>query len=328
MKKVFFILCFAASVSGRGAERLVTLATVKSRPLAMGGAFVSMNGQLDALDFNPAGFRLGFSGRPKHWTVFLNPAGPVLAAAERDACSDWTVPAGLILRGFGVAISRLRAGVILGEESLSDESRLSRDRFWDCTDYELRRNAGFGFSFDLAPKVSIGASGEIFMRGQSWGSAKAGYRYGMMLRPRGNISVGLCYVDFPKACPWDRLALERLSDETLNVGVSYRPAPWLDLALDIRNVSDEDKPAVREPHIGMEARPWPFFSLRAGYYRTRHASEQTLTAGFGLGFDLSETFPFNAAGSVRTDISLCMAWQRQVSAQHRWFFLTWILQIG
>jgi hypothetical protein len=328
MKRAFFIICFAASVFGQDADRLVNLATVKSRPLAMGGAFASMKGQLDALDFNPAGFDLGFPGRPRKWTIFLNPAGAVLAVAERGACSDWTVPAGLIVRGFGVSVSRLRAGILLGEESLSDESRLSRDRFWDCTDYELRRNAAFGFSFDLAPKVSIGASGEWFIRGQSWGSAKAGYRYGMMLRPRSNVSVGLCYADFPEDYPWDRLALERLSDETLNVGVSYKPASWLDLALDIRNVSDEDKPAVREPHIGMEIRPWAFSSLRAGYYRTRRASEQVLTAGLGLGFDLSEWIPFSAIGAVRTDISVCAAWQKLLWARHRWFFMTWIIQIG
>ena len=96
--------------------------------------------------------------------------------------------------------------------------------------------------------------------GERWG-----YRYGLLMQPKPYLQVGLCYYDMSDLYADDRLNLERIADETLNIGIALQPFASVLMTADIRNVSDEDATTTREPHIGMEFSPMQQIALRAGY---------------------------------------------------------------
>lgn|GEM_PF-823051 len=266
----------------RGEENLlVTLNTVHARPLALGGAFVTFEDDLAALAYNPAGFNPGPAGK-SGLSWFLNPLGPVLCILQSDRFSDSSVPVTLSLVGAGYTAGRVRLGLILGEESLTETARLQRSRFFDLRDYEVHRNTAVGFSIALAPKVSIGAAVEWYIRDGGWRRARFGHRYGIIVRPRTNIAVGLCYLDMPEGAGKERLSLDRFPDETLNIGVSFSPWTWVTIAADVRNVSDEGRQKGVEPHAGLEIRIIDGLNLRGGFYKLFGDVEQGVSVGFGI----------------------------------------------
>lgn len=331
MKKWILSIVFLLSVLGKGLcgqYHFVTLSTVKARPLAMGGAFVSIKDNLASLDFNPAAFSLSSLPEKVHFSVFFNPLGVFMVAGNWGGASGWKGPWEWLIRGATLSVGRLNFGVLCGEEALSDKERLERTCIFDGAGYEGQKNTSFGFSLVLAPKVSLGMAGEVFTRQENNDKKrKLGYRYGILLKPRNDLNVGLCFVDFPKAYDTDRMTLERLSDETLNIGVSYTPWKALTLALDIRNVSDEGKGAVREPHMGVEVLPYRHVSLRGGYYRQKGGESETLSVGIGL-FDWNSVLPKGLRLSYATfGLNMALLWQREKDVERRWFFLSLVLRI-
>lgn len=308
--------------------RYVTLSTVKARAMAMGGAFMAMKNELASLDFNPAGFSISRLSRRSQVSIYVNPLGPLIIKENWRKTSDWETLVGWIFRGVGFTYENLSFGVLFGEESLTDEERFERNCFFDGTGYEVHRNTSFGFSIDLAARVSLGIAGEAFIREEnekkrwSWG-----YRYGLILKPKNTLTVGLCFFDFPNRYQDDRMVLERLADETLNIGICYSPWQAFSLALDIRNVSDEAKGAAREPHIGFELTPFKEFSFRGGYYRERGGDSHTFSLGVGFlksytspshdRFIFNPTLGFNAS----------LLWEKNVSGENRWLFFSCILRI-
>jgi hypothetical protein len=329
-----FWICVAVFVCGIGdaavcgQDRFVTLSTVKARPLAMGGAFLSVEDDLAALDFNPAGFSMNTLSSKAQVSVFFNPLGPILLLENRNKVSVWDVSLGWVVRGIAFSVGSLHIGVLLGEEVIADNDRLMRSCLWDGTGYSGQRNMGFGVSLSLASRVSLGIAGDLFVR-EEGGRKKfeSGYRYGIIVKTRSNLDVGLCFVDFPKEYRGDRMALERLADETLNIGVSYAPWKALTLALDVRNVSDEGKGVVREPHVGFEVTPWHHLTLRGGYYSDWKEKRDTYSAGLGL-FDWNSMLPEHRRFSHATfAVNTTVVWQRAGGIVNRWFFLSCVLRI-
>jgi hypothetical protein len=215
----------------------------------------------------------------------------------------------------------------VGEESLADVDRLERTHFFDARQYENQRNVSFGFSMALAPRVSLGIAGEGFIRDRkSKMLSMMGYRYGLILMPRRNVSVGFCYFHFPDLYRMDRFEVERLADESLNIGISYSPWPVVTIALDVRNVSNEGNGAEREPHIGVEVFPLKYLSLRGGFYQARENHDQTYSFGFGL-FDGSMMSSDNGE-SARFHVGLgaTLIWQKE-RMNNRWFILSCIIRI-
>jgi len=316
-----------ASVAG-DPPGLVTLSTIKTRSLSMGGAFTSIRDDLAALDFNPATFTLDPYAGENRFYAFLNPIGPYLSFKNRHAYSDWTVPVGMCVRGIGLSMGRIDIGVLFGEESLRNQVRLERRDFFNGSKYETERNNSLGFSFALAPRVSLGFAGEMFIRNRDWHKLRFGYRYGLVVQPRTNIAVGLCYMDFPDEYKNDRVPLERLSDETLNVGISYAPWTFLQMALDIRNVSDEDKSAAREPHLGLELQPLRHLILRGGYARSTDGKLETFSFGLGL-LDVNR-FIWKTRSHDRPffGIQSGCVFQNALSVRSSWFFLSCLIRIG
>ena len=285
-------------------KSFVTVNTVKARFLGMGGASVSVTDDLAALDYNPAGFRVNQS---YGWELnfFNNYIGLSAYLAESRETSDFWEPLGFVLKGVSVSKGRFSFGVILGEESLSDRDRIQRKKIFDFEGYAGQRNQTIGFSFALAPRVSFGVAAECLIRGEEkekeffWG-----YRYGLILKPREKISVGICYFDLSERYASARRSLDRFSDESLNVGISYEPVQSFRLAADVRNVSDEGRSTTREPHVGFEWIPVHHLAIRGGSYFPRD-NVATISAGLSL-FDWNRikstsqrfphaTFALNAA---------------------------------
>jgi hypothetical protein len=322
----FLFLLFSCSLFSRETG-LGVLATVKARPVAMGGAFTAVRDDLAALDFNPAAFTLDHSGDGLRVQAFVNPLGPWLAVKNRRVTTDGTVPVGLCLRGIGLSAGRIDVGILLGEESLSDDARLKRNDLFDASGYPDQRNATLGVSFALTQRASLGVAGEWFIR-DKWNNVRFGYRYGLILQPRANIAVGLFYMELPDTVRNGRSVLENIPDGSLNIGVSVEPWRFLRFSLDIRNVSDEDKSSIREPHAGLELIPCRHLALRGGFARSTNGRQETVSWGVGI-LDLNRLLwadrPF-----ARPFFGLQASWARQKSpaGKSRWFFLTCLFRIG
>jgi len=294
----------------------------------MGGASVAIENGVFALDFNPAAFSVNPFERAFRFSIYLNPLSPMIIAENWNRVSGWDSRLGFIIYGIVFSYDRLSFGVLYGEEALTDEDRLARHRFFDGTSYPVQRNSNIGFSFSLSPRVSLGAVGELYHRDKDGNKhIGLGYRYGIIIKPRNSLSVGLCFCNFPNDYKEDRIVIERLADETLNIGVSYKPWKILTVALDIRNVSDEDKAVVREPHMGFEFNPIQFISLRGGYYREWEGDEETFSVGIGF-HNQEPEYSINRVfddPSLRLDASLL--WQHYSGGISKWFIVSCMLKI-
>ncbi len=306
---------------------MVTLSTVRARSLSVGGAFVSIQDDLASLDFNPAGFSIAPISERTQVSLFLNPLGSLLIIKNQGNYSDWITPVGWIVRGGGISFGKLNVGFLWGEETLNNEKSLARSDILDASFYEWQTNASFGFSLALAPRVSIGMAGELFFRNIEKKEVKFGYRYGIILHPRSNMSFGLCYFDLPNEYANDRMVLERIADETLNIGISYSPWKPLTLMLDVRNVSDEGKGITREPHMGIEIIPFNHIALRGGYFRDRENNENTYSFGMGI-LNWNSILPGERSFFHPTfGLNAAMVWQQNDQLTGRWFLLSCIIRI-
>ena len=78
------------------------------------------------------------------------------------------------------------------------------------------------------------------------------------------------------------LAKNRTVDETINIGLTYKPAPFIMFAADIRNVSEDQSPITREMHFGIEFVPSSLIAFRSGYYQRKDDHRQIYSFGVGL----------------------------------------------
>jgi len=307
---------------------LATISNLKARSLAMGGAFMASCDDLAALSLNPAAFSLRpFSSKTKTLSVYLNPMAPVLLGTNQVDLSEWNLHLGYLVKGVSFSTGRLNFGVIFGEEVLMDEERVSRGKMFKDSRYIHQRNTSFGFSLKFSPRVSVGFAGEFFTREKNEKTVtKMGYRYGLFLKPKPNLSASICFIDFPNAYDEDRLPLERLVDETLNIGLSFAPRQWMTISADIRNVSDEGKKAVREPHMGLELTPVRHLALRGGYFKNNDTNVDSYSVGLGIA-DLNAFLPESRRFEHSTFIvNAAMLWQTEKLETKRWFVLSTVLR--
>jgi len=309
-------------------HRLVALRTVKARPLSMGGAFLTMTDDLASLDFNPATFSLSAFQRRSQLAIFINPLGPVIIGENWSQKPDWDVVLGWMLHGFAISVDNLTFGFLIGEESFTDLNRLEKNSLFDGAEYHRNRNTSIGISFALAPRVSLGIAGEGFIR--EAGGSKVwdwGYRYGIRLKPRNSITVGLCFFDLPNDYAADRMTIERFADETLNIGISYSPWETLTLALDVRNVSDEDKGVVREPHMGFEFTPIPQFSFRGGYYQEKGGENKIISLGAEFSTKSRQSTRDRFFMNPELSMQTTFIWEKTKLTDHKWILLSCVLRI-
>ncbi len=283
MKKIVLII-FVITVHllfAQTQDYTVSMATTRARPLGMGGAFVAVENHLSALNFNPAGFRLQSQVNSRFF-VFYNPLGAATTMNNWDLISHERFPVEWILRGIGYNRGVFSFGILAGEENLNRVPVYHDAEAFEIQEYTNERNVSVGFSIALAPRVSVGVAAEGLFREHLETDVYWAYRYGIILKPKENLSFGLCYFDLPDELNDDRVLLDRLTDESLNVGLSWSPFTFLTIAGDIRNVSDDKYGIAREPHAGIELNVWRHLALRGGYFTTSDNTIETWTMGIGI----------------------------------------------
>ncbi|MCK5145452.1 hypothetical protein KAR48_01785 [bacterium] len=296
------------------------MSTVKTRSLGLGGAFTAMSDPLCAWEMNPAG--AGFSRNERgpliQHKIFLNGLAPGLLINNSKVFNDGLSLLGTLVKGVYASIGPFAFGAVFGEQIISDVRAFEDNNLFDTSQYIDNRNSSLGMCLSLGSRVSIGASAEIFKRkNNSKEIYKIGYRYGVQVRTKNNIDIGLFFTDLPNSFQNDRIPLERIGDETLNIGIAYHYSKWLTISADLRNVSDEDRPAIREPHIGMEVFPVSFAGIRIGYFQ--YNSTDFISTGLTLG-----NIHFSSQKSILDLIRLEATFLQELrkNTKTNWLFIT------
>ncbi len=328
--KIIVIVCslpFSIFISDlySQSDKYITLSTVKARSIGMGGAFVSIEDDLASLDFNPASFSAKCEDDGVRLSFFTNGFCPVFAY-RKDLNGINSL--GLVLKGITLSSKRVQLGVLFGEESLFNTNRLERVKIFDTSNYEDNYNTSFGISVDLAAEVQIGIAGELFTRKIDGHTVhKMGYRYGLRLKTHNKITVGLFFIDLPNQFQNDRMVVERLADETLNVGFSYKPVKRFVFSLDVRNVTEENKGALREPHFGSELNIFEHLTLRGGFFYQKDSKTENYSAGLGI-FNWNSLFSNERVFKHPQFLfDFAVVIQRQNSVINYWYIAQCILRI-
>jgi hypothetical protein len=280
-KIIFLVLLLALDTASAKMDRWVTLNTINSRPAAMGGAFIAMEDPWSAIHWNPAGIGIP-SDESCRISLRLNPAAPVIIIHDPQGVDNGMAPVALFVQGLSLANRRMSFGILPGEESISDIDRLKRSNPIDGRRYEWERNSDFAFNMKFSPRLSIGFALQAMIHHSDTGGIRWGYRYGILIKPKNNLNVGLCYFNMDNRYAYERMSVERIADETLNIGFAYQPLNPILFSADIRNVSDDGRGATRELHFGIEIQPIKNIFLRGGFFETREEKDSVWSGGIGF----------------------------------------------
>jgi hypothetical protein len=307
--------------------RWVTLSTTRTRALALGGACMAVEDDLGALNYNPATYAWLSPVRNSQVSIFFNAVGPAAMFQNPEIAKNTDVWLGWLVKGFAAGFGRLQAGLVFGEQSIRTVAETPPEDFFDGSSYRSVRTTLFGLSMALASNVSLGVGGEVLMReGESMRNWRVGYRYGLLIRMKYRVSVGLCFIDQPKGFDRERNPLDRLVDETLNVGIAFHPWSWVNLSVDVRNVSDESKGMAREPHAGIEVIPWRHISMRGGC--SRNWENDTNAYSFGLGIlDWNQVItPDRRFIHPTFAVQASAVFEEDAAGMQKWVLLTCVLR--
>ena len=277
--------------SSEKSEQFITLSTVRARPQAMGGAYTAILDGISSAIYNPAGLRLNKFPKRGRLTFFFNPVGAAVGLRNPQALksdSTWRVSdaiaaAGLFIKSVALSWSAFEAILVL-TESLPNSSHQPANRPFFNSDGILDRYSNtFATRLQLAEQISIGAAVTLYtLDGNQEKRHRYGSCYGILIQPNKSVNVGLAYFDFPETIAPIRTKLDRIVDETINLGISWRPHRSTLLSLDIRNVSEEQKFITREIHIGAELVPFKHIAFRGGYFRKQLDKENVFSVGVGI----------------------------------------------
>jgi len=267
-----------------------TLSHLKTRPLAMGGAFTSVEDDLAAVLFNPGNFRL-YNNKDFGITFFFNPLAAFMASQHYSDNFDKKISnenvlnsSALLLKGIVFTLKFVQCGFILNEESFAHIRTYPNIKFFQFNDVLKHSAHTFFACLQLAERVSLGCSSTYYNEKiDNRMNRGFGFSYGIMLKPATNLNVGLSYIDFPERLTGYRSPLERIEDETMNIGVSYTPFRNTIFSVDVRNLTEDNKENVREVHIGLEQSIDNALAIRLGYFQEKFLPPRRIySCGIGL----------------------------------------------
>ncbi|HOC88902.1 MAG TPA: hypothetical protein PKI90_05100 [bacterium] len=273
----------AASRSSR-----FTTNSLIARPASMGWANSALASDLSDGLYNPATLSTWSDG----FHIYLNPVG--LAAGLNHWNSLFTggvaspldelVRCGLVIRGISWQSPVVSIALQLSETLAGNPALQEGGRFFPVDGLLDHTFSQAAVRLRLAEPFAIGVAGYLvnregaLQRGKGYGGS-----YGMLIRPAPYFHIGVMYIDVPDDMADSFQALNRTIDESMNVGMAFSPQNCLLLSLDVRNVSEEDKPAKREIHLGGEWQAVPWLLLRAGCFEQQPARRAVFCGGVGLG---------------------------------------------
>jgi hypothetical protein len=349
----FFIIIWAAADSARSQtagiplraemhnsckrqELFLTISTIRARPQAMGGAFTAIRDGISSAVYNPAGLQLHKIPKQPRFSFFLNPIGSAVGLRDPHSLksdSTWRTPdaiaaAGLFIKSIALSWSAFEAVLVL-TEMLPSPSYESKNRQFFYSENILDRYSNIlATRLQLAEQISIGTSVTFYNFDENhekrilYGSC-----YGILVQPNKKVNIGLAYFDTPARVAPIRTKLDRFVDETINLGISWRPLQATLLSLDIRNVSEEQKTITREIHLGTELIPFQHLAIRSGYYRKPLDKENVFSVGIGL---LSTNFLRKSRGSPDNPnwiFNYAFVYDDHAGNYEIWHYLSFLLRI-
>ncbi len=259
-------------------------------PISMGGAYSSVEDGVGSVAYNPATINFWKLSRGVRLALLANPVGSIglysYLNSQRKASltqDQWWNVARALFKGLVFGIPYFQGGVLLYEEPLQ--------RYFDLPSKKPLSAKGllnnhyetaFG-RINLADRVALG--GTISLYTYTLGDSTRhtmGASYGVLIKPAKKFNVGVMFYDVPDTISNVRLPIERLPAGTVNVGISYRPFKGNVTSLDVRNLTEESKPATREIHVGMEQKIGQLVGLRAGFFLNNDTHQKFISAGIGL----------------------------------------------
>lgn len=287
------LFLFFACAHSQEQQLYLTTNTLVARSLAMGGAYVAVEDALAAGLYNPAnagGYRLARSQRVQ---FFLNPLTPALAFSQRatffgkeeKSLAQTLAGLGLLLKGFTLRAGPFDVAAILVEQA-SSHTVLAPAK-WETSAYRDNQYSTIALRMRLADRVSVGGSLGLYYfkpRGATEREWKVLASYGITLAPSHKVLLGVSYLTVPmNGTATQRDHPERIADNSVNLGLSYRPFTHTTMSFDLRNVVEDGGVIVRrEPHVGLEYAFRALFALRCGAFYKREEARAAFSAGVGL----------------------------------------------
>lgn len=321
---------------GAQQDHFVTISTLKCRTLAMGGASVAVRDDLGALAMNPAAVELYAVPESFRVTLFLNPIGPAVGLSRRQDLDDASgntvvapaVACATLLKGLAVTISALDVLLSWGEETPGFGPRQHGPEAFQMRDYFEAFNNSLAARVRLAPQVALGAGIDLWQLHTGgkrlW---RAGFSYGVLVQPDPRVSVGLVYVELPDSFAHARQTLDRIRDESLNLGLCWGPFAGTLLSADLRNIGEEGDPLTRELHIGAEQVVFRHFALRGGMYREKDSKRFAYSAGLGL-LDLNALMSTGRQFAHATfAVNYALVYRETATGPDRWHLLSALFRL-
>ncbi len=290
---IVLVLMWLPQVGLAQANHYFTLNNVKARPLAMGGAFISVVDDIASVQYNPAAFSLYKANIQHRVTFFLNPVSPVFAVLEKDdlysgngsPVDDLLLSLGLFLKAVTFSQKSLQVGVILGEENLDRPEIIRKDRFINAEGYRQNHSHTIFGNVNFADKVALGGAVNIYYSGTpdspQISQNKWGISYGVLLKPERGLRIGVAFHNLPDSLQQVRSPLESIIDESVNVGISYTPFTGTTISMDVRNLGEEQNTAIREFRFGFEQTILSQLALRGGFFKGDFG-KKVFSAGIGI----------------------------------------------
>jgi len=287
----FIVILLSVEAASAQQNYFVTLSTARARPLAMGGAYSSIEDDIASASYNPATLSLYKFDKSFRTTFYLNPIAPATLFYEKLKNNQQNVPdqnqmlkiSALLVKAFVVTTRFLDLAFVFNEQILDTTRLVGQKNFFQDCGLLTNNYHSFIARLKLADRVSLGTSASLFTRKvadkieRGWGVS-----YGILLKPSTRMNVGLAFVYYPTNMKNIRLPLERLSDQTMNIGISYRLTSSTTVSFDLRNLTEDDRNNVREAHFGFEQRAFSIFAIRGGYFQEKFTRRQTFSGGIGL----------------------------------------------
>lgn len=333
---LFVFSCLWCHVCLAQDHYFATLHNIKPRPLAMGGAFTSVEDDLEAIAYNPATFSLYKDKKDHRITLYFNPIASWVALKKYSNNFQQKIDkinlleaSALLFKAIVFTGKFVNTGIIFGEESLKNIYNYHSSTWFNFNDLWDNCSNTFFASFKLAERLSIGVSGSLYHERNSNNILKQGigFSYGIMLKPSSRLCVGLAYMDFAKNMSDYRMLIERMDDETMNIGVSYYPTSSTIFSLDIRNLTEENKENVRELHVGFEQSIYEIGAIRLGFFRERFVPCNNYSIGIGI-LDSNLIFKNkNRLNHHDFTINYSFIYQENLQKFNRWHFFSLLFRI-
>lgn len=335
---VILILIITPGIIFSQSDFYFTLNNVKARPLAMGGAYIAMDDDLAAIAYNPAAYFMMERKDAKKINLFINPFSPFVGGIKHEEVfqgsgskiDDFLLSLGLLLKSVSISINAFQIGVLLGEQSLNLPGEFSNETFFGVAGFRQNHSHSIIGRLRLADKVSIGGVATFLFASELNNPMKRhselGFSYGVLLKPEKGLHIGVSFFNLPDTLKQFRMPFERIVDESVNLGISYRLFTATQFSLDVRNLGEEAEDAVREFHFGVEQILFSHLALRAGYFQ-KDKGEHVFSWGFGL---LDGMRLFNQDPDLNYPnyyISYAFVYEKSSPVSNRWHFLTFSIRI-